>query len=78
MLLIIDTFFVLKLKAEKTHCPVLVYVTSSDNVCLMELKVLCKCVLCLKNVKEVLCFESAFQPALQIIFGNILERGGPP
>lgn len=43
MLLIIYTF------CEKNHCPVLVFVTSSDNVCLMELKVLCKCVLCLKE-----------------------------
>lgn len=49
VLLIIGTFCVLKLEAKKNHCPVLVYVTSSDNVCLMELKVLCKCVLCLKE-----------------------------
>ncbi len=47
--LIIGTFCVLKLEAEKKQCPVLVYVRSSDNVCLMELKVLCKCVLCLKE-----------------------------
>lgn len=47
--LFIGTFCVLKLEAEKNQCPVLVYVRSSDNVCLMELKVLCKCVLCLKE-----------------------------
>lgn len=39
----------LKLEAEENQCPVLVYVRSSDDVCLMELKVLCKSVLCLKE-----------------------------
>ncbi len=62
--LIISTFCVLKLEAEKNQCPVSVYMRSSDNVCLMELKVLCKCVLCLKERKITLVFRVCFQTCI--------------
>jgi len=76
VLLLIDSFCVLKLRAEKNHCPVLVYVTSSDNVCLMELKVPCKCVLCLKRTLNKFCVSSLLSNLHYKLFLGVFWRGG--